>query len=93
VRVALSGRSGLALVREVRPDVVLCDIGLPDLDGYEVARALRADDTLRGIRLVALTGYAQSDTVQQALEAGFDAHVAKPVDLDRLEQVLVAASD
>jgi PAS domain S-box-containing protein len=84
VHVARDGRSGVALARKLQPDVVLCDIGLPDIDGYEVARTLRRDDALRAIRLVALSGYAQPEDRQRATEAGFDAHVAKPIAPDDL---------
>ncbi|HEX7624089.1 MAG TPA: PAS domain S-box protein [Anaeromyxobacteraceae bacterium] len=90
VHVARDGRSGLALARELRPDVVLCDIGLPDMDGYAVARALRGDDALRSARLIALSGYAQPEDRQRAREAGFDAHVAKPPDPDELASTVVA---
>jgi signal transduction histidine kinase/CheY-like chemotaxis protein len=88
VEFALDGRSGVELVQRVRPDIVLCDIGLPDLSGYEVARALRADETLRGTRLVALSGYAQSEDRERAREAGFDAHLAKPPALEELNALL-----
>ena len=88
VRVARDGASGIALARELGPDVVLCDIGLPDLDGYEVARTLRRDDALKGARLVALTGYAQPDDQRRARDAGFDAHLGKPPDLERLFAVV-----
>jgi PAS domain S-box-containing protein len=88
VRVARDGRSGVDLARELRPDVVLCDIGLPDLDGYDIARALRADDALRATRLVALSGYAQPEDRQRARDAGFDAHIPKPPDFDELMKVL-----
>ncbi len=74
------GAAALARVRERRPDVVLCDIGLPGMDGYEVARAIRADADLAGIRLVAVSGYAQPEDRARATRAGFDAHVAKPAD-------------
>jgi CheY-like chemotaxis protein len=84
VRLAPDGRSGLALARAARPDLVLCDIGLPDLDGYAVARALRADEALAGTRLVALSGYAQPEDLARARAAGFDDHVAKPPDPDAL---------
>jgi PAS domain S-box-containing protein len=84
VRVAHNGRSGLELARELRPDVVLCDIGLPDLDGYEVARALRREDALRSTRLIAVSGYAQPEDRERASEAGFDAHIAKPPAPDEL---------
>ena len=88
VHVALNGRSGIELAREICPDLILCDIGLPDLDGFEVARALRAEECLATTRLVALSGYAQPEDRQRALEAGFDLHLAKPPALDALERVL-----
>jgi PAS domain S-box-containing protein len=92
VRVARDGRSGLALARETHPDVVLCDIGLPDIDGYEIARELRRDEGLRATRLVALSGYAQPEDRQRAREAGFDAHIAKPADIDALTSALANGS-
>jgi PAS domain S-box-containing protein len=88
VHVATDGRSGIAKAREVKPDVVLCDIGLPDVDGYEVARLLRADDALRSTYLVALSGYAQPEDRQRALDAGFDAHLGKPAPLEQLHEML-----
>jgi CheY-like chemotaxis protein len=88
VRVARDGRSGIALAREVQPYVILCDIGLPDVDGYDVARTLRRDGPLRNTRIVALSGYAQAEDRQRAHDAGFDAHLAKPVELDLLMTVL-----
>jgi PAS domain S-box-containing protein len=88
VRVARDGRSGVALARASPPDVVLCDIGLPDLDGYAVARALRADAALDRTRLVALSGYALPEDRARATEAGFDAHLAKPAQLAELEHLL-----
>jgi len=88
VRIAPDARSGLALVRERRPDLVLCDIGLPDMSGYEVARTMRADASTSRIVLVALTGYAQPEDRRRAAEAGFDAHLAKPPSLERLEELL-----
>jgi CheY-like chemotaxis protein len=88
VRVARDGRSGLALARERKPDVILCDLGLPALEGYEVARTIRADASLRGTRLVALTGYGRAEDRQRALEAGFDAHLTKPPDPGALARLL-----
>ena len=75
----------------VAPDVVLCDIGLPGMDGYEVARSLRADPALAGTRLVALSGYALPEDLQRAAEAGFDRHIAKPPSPETLESVLAGA--
>jgi PAS domain S-box-containing protein len=90
VSTARDARSGVALVRAQVPDVVLCDLGLPDADGYEVARALRRDDALRRVRLIALSGYAQPEDRDRARAAGFDDHVAKPPNLDELERLLAA---
>lgn len=87
---AEDGPSGLAKARELRPDVVLLDIGLPGLDGYGVARALRASEEGRGLLLIALTGYGLQEDRLRALQAGFDAHLVKPVDLHRLREVLAA---
>jgi PAS domain S-box-containing protein len=90
VRVARDGRSGVAMARELKPDVVVCDIGLPDVDGYEVARMLRAEEGLRATRLIAISGYAQPEDKQRAKDAGFDAHLAKPASLDELNALLAA---
>ena len=76
------GSSGLARAETSRPDVVLIDIGLPVMDGYEVARRIRARDAK--VILVAVSGYGQADDRQRSLEAGFDAHLTKPVDPDQL---------
>jgi len=88
VHIAADGRTGISLARELRPDVVLCDIGLPDLDGYAVARALRGEAALGGMRLVAVSGYAQPEDRQRARDAGFDAHLAKPPEFGALLRVL-----
>jgi CheY-like chemotaxis protein len=89
-RVAHDGRSGVALALELKPDVVLCDIGLPDIDGYEVARTLRSNGALPRVRLVALSGYAQPEDRERARRAGFDAHLAKPPPLSELNDLLAA---
>jgi CheY-like chemotaxis protein len=88
VREARDGATGLALAAESPPDVALIDIGLPDLDGYEVARRLRAAPGGRRISLVAITGYGQAEDQRRAYDAGFDAHLTKPVAPERLKQVL-----
>ncbi len=88
VAVTYDGPQGIAKARECRPEVVLCDIGLPGIDGYEVARAFRADQALKGTYLVALSGYALPEDLQRAQDAGFDRHVAKPPSLEQLEQIL-----
>jgi CheY-like chemotaxis protein len=71
-----------------RPDVVLLDIGLPGMDGYEVAQKLRELPGLRDIRLVAVTGYGRSDDRIRARDAGFDDHLTKPVEFAALERTL-----
>jgi len=88
VETAPDGRSGVEKARELRPDVVLCDIGLPGaLDGYAVARVFREDPSLRSVYLVALTGYGQAEDQLRAREAGFDAHLTKPVGYEDLERL------
>ncbi|GEJ55998.1 hybrid sensor histidine kinase/response regulator [Anaeromyxobacter diazotrophicus] len=91
VVIATDGRSGIARAREAKPDFVLCDVGLPDVDGYEVARTLRADPALASTRLVALSGYAQPEDKERARAAGFDAHLAKPAPFDELHALLAGA--
>ncbi len=92
VHLARTGSEAVALVRTTRPDLVLCDIGLPGMSGYDVARAIRGDAEVRHVPLVALTGYASPADVQQAVDAGFDRHLAKPTPPDELSRVLVAVS-
>jgi signal transduction histidine kinase/ActR/RegA family two-component response regulator len=88
VETAESGQSGLDLARQRGPNVILCDIGLPDIDGLEVARRLRRLRALDGTRLIALTGYGQPEDVQHAFDAGFEAHLTKPINLDQLLSLL-----
>jgi CheY-like chemotaxis protein len=87
VEVAGDGAEGLDVARRTRPEVALIDIGLPGVDGYQVAARLR-DAFGNRIRMVALTGYGQPDDRKRALEAGFDLHLVKPVDADRLARLL-----
>jgi signal transduction histidine kinase/ActR/RegA family two-component response regulator len=88
VAAAGSGRDGVDTAERLRPQVVLCDVGLPDIDGLEVARRLRRNPELARTRLIALTGYGQAEDVRAAIEAGFDAHVTKPINLDQLMALL-----
>jgi PAS domain S-box-containing protein len=88
VEVAFSGAEGMARARTFHPEVILCDIGLPEMNGYQVARAVRTDPALRQVTLVALTGYAAPDDIARSRAAGFDAHVAKPATLESLEAAL-----
>ena len=88
VTMAHDGAAALRAVPEARPEVVLLDIGLPGMDGYEVASRLRATPGLAGLRLIAVTGYGQESDRRRARLAGFDHHLVKPVDLDRLRALL-----
>ena len=92
VETADGGEAGLHAVERMRPDVVLCDIGLPDIDGFEVARRIRARADLAATRLIALTGYGQAEDMRQALKAGFEAHLTKPVNLEQLMALLTSVS-
>ena len=88
VHTAHEGSEALELARAHRPDVVLLDIGLPGMSGYEVADQLRSLDPPFGGTLVALTGHGQDEDRQRTLEAGFERHLLKPVDLDVLGSLL-----
>jgi two-component system CheB/CheR fusion protein len=80
VRVAHDGSTAIAVARDYRPRVVLLDIGLPGMSGFEVARSLRKEPVLDGALLVAMTGYGQAEDRQRSKEAGFDRHLTKPVE-------------
>jgi PAS domain S-box-containing protein len=88
VRVARDGPAALELVREFSPNVALLDIGLPAMDGYELARRLRQVPGLSGLALVAVTGYGQDTDRRRAHEAGFDAHLVKPATMDEVQAVV-----
>jgi PAS domain S-box-containing protein len=88
VRVAHDGPTALAVAGTFHPDVCIVDIGLPIMDGYELARALREAGLRPAPRLIAVTGYGQETDRRRALEAGFDSHVVKPVAFDQLERTI-----
>src|SRR5512145_707901 len=88
IQTAHDGRHALAAVRLWQPEIILLDIGLPGMDGYEVARRLREDPATASVVLVALTGYGQDEDRRRAREAGFDHHLTKPVSLDKLSGLL-----
>lgn len=88
VTVARDGVSAVRLASESRPQVALLDIGLPGMDGYEVARRLRSDPTFNGLHLIALTGYGGEEDRRKSKAAGFDEHLVKPVDFDTVERML-----
>jgi PAS domain S-box-containing protein len=88
VRTAYTGPTALEAAAAYPPDVVLLDIGLPGLNGYEVARRLRQNHQLKGVRLVAVTGYGQESDHQLSREAGFDLHLVKPVEYQEVRKLL-----
>jgi len=91
VRTATSGAEAITTASAFAPDVVLLDIGLPGMDGYEVAKRLRAAPNGRTVRLIAVSGYGRDEDRRQSLDSGFDAHLVKPVDLDVLRQAVSGA--
>jgi len=93
VAVAHDGPTGLAMASTFHPEVVLCDIGLPGMNGYDVARAFRADEALKRTFLVALSGYALPEDLQHAAEAGFERHLAKPLGMQALQDLLSSLPD
>jgi CheY-like chemotaxis protein len=86
VRVAHDGLGALAAAQAELPEIVILDLGMPKMDGYEVARRLREQPPLGEVLLVALTGWAQEEDRRRCYEAGFDGHLPKPVDLQALRQ-------
>jgi CheY-like chemotaxis protein/nitrogen-specific signal transduction histidine kinase len=92
VAVARTGPDGVGLARRVRPDAIVCDLGLPGMTGFEVARTLRADPATAAVPLVAVSGYAQEEDRRNARAAGFDALLAKPADTDELVRLLTRSA-
>ena len=88
VQAVYGGAAALAAARELRPELVLCDIGMPEVDGHAVARALRGDPRLAGAMLVALTGWGSEEDRRRTRDTGFDEHLVKPVDLEALDTLL-----
>ena len=88
VHEARDGFAAADLARRVRPDFLFLDLGLPGLDGLSVARQLRADPQLSGMRIIAMTGSGREDDRQAAREAGFDQYLLKPVDLEFIRSLL-----
>ena len=90
VQTASNGQTGLETARNFHPQVVLCDIGLPGMDGYQVIRSLRQDEALASSYAIAMTGYGREEDQRQAHEAGFDLHMTKPIDYDNLRRTLAS---
>jgi signal transduction histidine kinase len=92
VQVAHAGQVALKMAQESTPDVILLDIGMPGMNGYEVARQLRAQPVFADTLLVAVTGYGRASDVKQTESAGFDHHLVKPIDYEKLQSLLAARS-
>lgn len=80
IATAENGRAGLAAARSNLPDLIVCDVQMPEMNGYEFAQALKSDDTLRSVPLVAVTAFAMVGDQEKALAAGFDAYISKPIE-------------
>ena len=93
LRTAYTGPNALIVTLDYRPNVVLLDIGLPGLNGYEVAKRIRQQPVLHNILLVAMTGYGQETDRQLSKESGFDHHLVKPVDFGKLQEILATISE
>ena len=92
VRVEHDGPAALQAAESYQPEVVLLDIGLPEMDGYEVARRLRQEGANGRMVLIALTGFGHEEAVRRSQEAGFDHHLVKPVDPEELQRVLASVA-
>jgi two-component system CheB/CheR fusion protein len=90
VRMTPDGRTALGVASEFQPEVVLLDIGLPVMDGYELAERLRTLPGMDAVRIVAITGYGERANQRRSRVAGFDRHLVKPIDLDVLDRILAA---
>ena len=93
VRTAYDGPTALEAALDYRPNVVLLDIGLPGLDGFEVAKRLRQQPDLSSVVLVAMTGYGQESDRQRSQDAGFNHHLVKPADFRKVQQILATVSE
>jgi DNA-binding response OmpR family regulator len=88
IRTAPTGEAALEAARELQPDIVLLDLSLPDISGYEVAQRLREIDGVQSCVLIAISGHASPEDRELAIETGFDHYLVKPVDLDELEELV-----
>lgn len=85
---ALSGKEGIAAAKSQKPKIILCDIGMTDMNGYDVAEYIRRDDELKDVYLIAISGYSGPKDIKRSIEAGFDRHLIKPISLDALKMIL-----
>jgi two-component system CheB/CheR fusion protein len=92
VQLAHSGKEGIKIARRFQPEIVVCDIGLPDIDGFAVARELRQEQITAAAYLIALSGYGRAEDQRQALEAGFNVYITKPINMNKLKTMLSEAA-
>jgi len=82
--IAFDGPSGIEAAKQFRPELVLCDLNLPGLDGFEVLKALKSDSALNAIKVAAITGFDEEQQKERTKKAGFDAHLVKPVSMEQI---------
>ncbi|MDI9477053.1 MAG: response regulator [Natronincolaceae bacterium] len=85
---ALSGEEGIAKAKTRKPEIILCDIGMEGMNGYDVAEYIRRDDELKDTYLIAISGYSSPKDIKHSIKAGFNKHLVKPINLDTLKQIL-----
>lgn len=85
---ASSGEEGIAKAKGQKPDVILCDIGMKGISGYDVTKYIRKDNELKDVPLIAISGYSSREDQERSIEAGFDKHLGKPVSIDVLKMTL-----
>ncbi len=88
VRTALNGEDGIAIAKEKKPAAIICDIGMPGMNGLEVAQYIRRDHELKDVHLIAMSGYSNQADVERSIEAGFEKHLAKPFNLAVIKKAL-----
>ena len=86
---ALNGPTAIELAKSFCPDVVLCDIGMPEMNGYEVCQTMHKEPVLQNTTFIALTGWGQKEQIERSKEAGFDYHLVKPLDINALKNILL----
>ncbi len=89
-QMALDGQTAIAMAKSFCPEVVLLDIGLPDMNGYEICQAMRRESVLQYTVFIAQTGWGQKEHRERSKEAGFDYHLVKPIDMEALKDILLA---
>ena len=88
-QMAMDGRTAIELAKSFHPDVVLCDIGMPGMNGYVICKAMRKEPVLQNTLFVAQTGWGQKEHRERSKEAGFDYHLVKPIDIEMLKNILL----